>query len=100
MKHVVFKVVPIASPTKEPGELDYRAYMELAVKQPLDGKSIGVDEMHKSIRLLSALRDAKEDGVDFEDTDFDYLCAKMKALKFSWVDPAFEQFVSDVVNSE
>ena len=101
MKRVFFKVVPITNPNSgEVGELDYRAYSEIAIRQPLDGKSAGIDEMHKSIRLLEALRNAKGDGVDFEDSDFDYFCLKVNAIKFNWVDPVFIEFVEDVTNAE
>ena len=100
MKHVTFKTVPVVDPTGAGGELDYRAYIALAVKQPLDGKAIGIDEMHKSVRLLNILEAATEKGADFEDADFDFLCAKVKALKFSWVDSAFSQFVDDVTKGE
>jgi len=100
MKHVAFKTVPVVTPTGESGELNYRAYIELAVKQPLDGKSVGIEEMHKSVRLLDILEKSSSDGIDLEDADFAFLCAKIDALKFSWVDPAFEQFVNDVKSGE
>ena len=96
MKHIAFKTVPLTTPTGGAGELDYRAYVEFAVKQPIDGKSVGIDEMHKSVRLLNVLAKAGKDGASFEDADFDFFCAKIKAMRFNWVDPAFEQFVEDV----
>ncbi len=96
MKHIAFKTLPITNPAGQTGELNYRDYIELAIKSPIDQKSVGIEEMHKSIRLLNILEEADRDGVDFEDADHEYLCQKVNALGFKWVDPAFEQFVNDV----
>ncbi len=96
MKHIVFKKFPLVTPAGQKAELDYRSYIEVAIKNPLDGKLAGIEEMHKSLRLLNALEKATEEGCDFEDADYEYLCSKVKALKFTWVDPAFVQFIDDV----
>jgi hypothetical protein len=100
MKKVLLKKIPLVAPGGEKGELDYRVYIEGGIKQPLDGKAVWIDEMRKSVRLLNALEKAwNKDSVEFEDADFDYLCLKIKAMKFNWVDRAFEQFVDDVLGS-
>lgn len=100
MKHIAFKTVPLTNPAGTTGELNYRVYIELAIRQPLDGKSIGADEMHKSVRLLNFLEKATGDEIDLEDADFDFLCLKVRAMKFNWADPAFEQFMEDVTKGE
>jgi hypothetical protein len=99
MKSVALKKVPLVSPSGEKGELDYRVYSLLAIKQPLDGKSAGIDEMQKSIRLLNTM-EQEGDVVEFEDADFDFFCIKVKNMRFTWVDPVFAQFVEDVTKGE
>lgn len=100
MKRVPLKKVPLVTPTGEDSELDYLLYLEIAIKNPLNGQNADIEENRKSIRLLDALEKAEEDGVDMEDADYEYLCTKVKALRFNWIDPAFVQFVEDVTEIE
>jgi hypothetical protein len=45
---------------------------------------------------MDALEKANDKGVDLEDSDFAFMREKVLAMKFTWVDPAFVQFIEDV----
>ena len=101
MKHIAFKKVDLVNPkTLEKGEFDYREMLKALVHNPMDGKSLDIDEVRSSIRLLDALEKGNEEGADLEDADFAFLVKKIQSIKFTWADPVFINFVDDVTGAK
>ncbi len=101
MKHVIFKIVPLINLRGEKIKFSYRDYLLSAVVLPMDGRSADIDETRRSIRLLEVLEKTEKTapGVDFEDADYEFLCQKVKAMRFQWNDRVFVNFVDDVINA-
>ena len=97
MIHVAFKTIHVVNPKGgQEADILYRELIQSAIHSPLDGKSLGLDEIRKGVRILDALENGSENGADFEDADHAFLVQKVNALKFMWADPKFVQFADDI----
>ena len=87
-------------PNYENNRVDYRDIILNAVRIPLDReKGASVDEMRKGIRILDALDAARDDTLELEDADWEFL--KQKVEKFPWAgtDRRFLRFHDDVMGA-
>ena len=99
MKHIEYKTIKVKKPDGSEGMLDYRAYLMVAIQNPLDGKAMALDEMRHCIRLMDAIEQGDDKGAHFEDADYEFLCKKVHNMRFLWADKAFETFVDDVTGA-
>ncbi len=99
MKKVLLKTIDGLHPSGAPIELNYLSQMILVMRTPMDGRTAGIDEVHKSIRVLDVLENTTGDFFELEDADYDYLKQKVRAFKWPFVDRAVEQFVEDISNA-
>lgn len=91
---------PPGTPDWEANRVDYRLIIEQAVRIPLDRQTgATVDEMRKGIRILDALDSVKNEVLELEDADWEFL--KQKVEKFPWAgtDRRFLQFHDDITGA-
>jgi len=94
------KFLSPSDPGYEMNRLDYRDTIENAVRAPLDRQTgATIDEMRKGIRILDALDASKNDVLELEDADWDFLRAKVERLPWAFTDRRFIQFYDDIMQA-
>lgn len=87
-------------PQWEANRVDYAAVIEQAIRVPLDRQTGStIDEMRKGIRVLDALDAAKNDVLELEDADWDFLKLKIEKMPWGMTDRRLVQFYDDVTNA-
>ena len=87
-------------PLYEPNRVDYRTIIEQCVRVPLNRETgATIDEMRKGIRLLDALDRSKQDVLELEDADWDFLKQKVDKMPWAGTDRRFVQFYDDITGA-
>lgn len=92
MKHIPLKTLPDA----RLGDIVYQDVLREVIRRPLDPqRGASIEEMRQSIRVLDAIESANG-TLDLEDSDYEHLQAKLKAMQWLLVDKRIVQLVDDV----
>jgi hypothetical protein len=87
-------------PEYEPNLVDYRSVIEQAIRVPLDRQQgATIDEMRKGIRVLDALDKSRDQVLELEDADWDFLKQKVEKMPWAMVDRRFVQFHDDITQA-
>lgn len=85
----------------EADRVDYIACIRQVVRAPLNPMAgVGLEEMEKGLRVLKAL-DGKKlwDVLELEDADWQHLCEKVRAARWSVVDERLVRFSHTILNA-
>ena len=102
MKRLELKNLPVTRPDATEMELSYWIQLQTTIRSPADPQSgADIDEIRKSIRILNVLDEIGQDAkvLELEDSDYEYMVARVTTSKYTFADPAIVQFVDDVMEA-
>lgn len=74
--------------------------VEQAIRIPLDRQNgATIDEMRKGIRVLDALDATRDDVLELEDADWEFLKSKVERYPWAGTDRRFLQFYDDITGA-
>ena len=84
----------------ESDRLDYAHTIREIIRKPLNPAGADIVEIHKGIRVLSALEGlVTGDMLNLEDQDHEHLCDKVNAFRWAIVDIRIDRFLSAVLGA-
>ena len=94
------KQIPLRSLTDAPGDtLEWKAIITQVIRRPLNPQQgADIEEIRRGIRVLEALDHAGL-TLELEDSDWQHLCEKVKAMQWGVIDRRVVVFVDDVLGA-
>lgn len=79
--------------------IDYKEMIGLVAGAASDGKGFSIGEIRQSVKILDRIEDA-EDSLILEDTEYQYLLARLQNFRFSFAHKALVEFIDDLESAE
>ena len=99
MKRVPLKV--LADPDVPEDRVEYAAIIRNVIRRPLNAQAgADIEELRKGIRVLDALEKCDSDALVLEDSDWQHLADKTRAMPWGVVDRRVLSFVDDVLGAK
>lgn len=101
MKRIPLKDLPDPERPNDPnGNIDYVSVIRNVIRRPKDPqKGADIEELRKGIRVLDALDRCDHDVLVLEDSDWQHLVEKTKAMPWGLVDKRVVMFIDDVTEA-
>lgn len=98
MKRVPLKV--LASSEEPADRIDYASIIKQVIRRPLNAQTgADIEELRRGIRVLDALDKCDSDALVLEDSDWQHLADKTRAMPWGVVDRRVLEFVDDVLGA-
>lgn len=89
----------LADPANPMDVVDYPTVIRQVIRRPLSQAGADIEEMRRGIRVLDALDRCDSDTLVLEDSDWEHLAAKTKAMPWGVIDRRVIQFYDDIVGA-